>query len=103
MSYGFYKLPPGSSHKDYVLKIAGNTQIGVLLDQPNGVVENVPDSVLEPPKVSETMLDDLAGKKIEARMQGYSGDICTNCSGVRMKWAGHCQVCEDCGTTTGCS
>ena len=103
MSYGFYKMSPGSSHEDYLRKVAGNTSIGVLFDQPNGVLENLPNDVLEPPKVGETLLDDLSSKKHAARAQGYSGDICTNCSGVRMKWAGHCQVCDDCGTTTGCS
>lgn len=103
MSYGYYKMSPGSSREDYLRKVAGNTPIGVLFDQPNGVLENLPNDVLEPPKVQETLLDDLSSKKTAARAQGYSGDICTNCSGVRMKWAGHCQVCDDCGTTTGCS
>ena len=103
MSYGFYKMAPGSSREDYLRKVAVNTPISVLFDQPNGVLENLPNDVLEPPKVGDTLLDDLSSKKTAARAQGYSGDICTNCSGVRMKWAGHCQVCDDCGTTTGCS
>jgi hypothetical protein len=38
-----------------------------------------------------------------ARDMGYTGDQCSNCSSIRMKMAGHCMVCEDCGTTTGCS
>lgn len=38
-----------------------------------------------------------------ARSQGYTGDQCTHCNSMRMKTAGHCMVCEDCGTTTGCS
>src|SRR5690606_29423899 len=33
----------------------------------------------------------------------YTGEICSNCGGDHMKKAGTCQVCEDCGTTTGCS
>lgn len=103
MSYGFYKMAPGSSREDYLRKVAGNTPISVLFERTYMVLENLSSDVLEPPKVSETLLDDMAGKKVAARAQGYSGDICTNCSGVRMKWAGHCQVCEDCGSTTGCS
>jgi ribonucleoside-diphosphate reductase alpha chain len=39
----------------------------------------------------------------EARMKGYTGDQCSNCNSMRMKVSGHCMVCEDCGTTTGCS
>jgi ribonucleoside-diphosphate reductase alpha chain len=46
---------------------------------------------------------DLAELRAEARMKGYTGDQCTNCSSMRMKVSGHCLVCEDCGTTTGCS
>lgn len=38
-----------------------------------------------------------------AKQQGYTGDICTNCGGAHMQVAGHCMVCNDCGTTTGCS
>ena len=39
----------------------------------------------------------------QALMQGYTGDQCSNCNSMRMKVSGHCMVCEDCGTTTGCS
>jgi len=38
-----------------------------------------------------------------ARQQGFTGDLCSNCGGVHMQVAGHCNVCADCGTTTGCS
>jgi hypothetical protein len=41
--------------------------------------------------------------KPEARQSGYTGDQCTNCNSIRMRVAGHCLVCEECGTTTGCS
>lgn len=46
-----------------------------------------------PPKLSR---DQAAG-------MGYTGDQCSNCNSMRMKVSGHCMVCEDCGTTTGCS
>mgnify|MGYP001599492685 CR=1 FL=1 len=39
----------------------------------------------------------------EAKAKGYTGDQCDNCNSMRMKISGHCTVCEDCGTTTGCS
>ncbi|WP_375451051.1 vitamin B12-dependent ribonucleotide reductase [uncultured Devosia sp.] len=41
--------------------------------------------------------------RAEAQMKGYTGDQCSNCNSMRMKVSGHCMVCEDCGTTTGCS
>jgi ribonucleoside-diphosphate reductase alpha chain len=35
--------------------------------------------------------------------QGYTGEQCSNCSSMRVKQNGACHVCEDCGTTSGCS
>ncbi len=46
---------------------------------------------------------DLGVLRSQAQMQGYTGDQCSNCNSMRMKVSGHCMVCEDCGTTTGCS
>ena len=34
---------------------------------------------------------------------GYTGNVCTSCGGVRMIRAGTCELCQDCGSTTGCS
>lgn len=38
-----------------------------------------------------------------AKTQGYTGEQCTNCNSMRVKRNGSCTVCEDCGTTSGCS
>ena len=46
---------------------------------------------------------DVRQLRQEAQMKGYTGDQCTTCNSMRMKVSGHCMVCEDCGTTTGCS
>ncbi len=46
---------------------------------------------------------DARAQRQEAQMKGYTGDQCSNCNSMRMKVSGHCLVCEDCGTTTGCS
>lgn len=42
-------------------------------------------------------------KMTQARQQGYSGSLCDNCGSARMKRNGACEVCEDCGTSGGCS
>ena len=39
----------------------------------------------------------------ESRGRGYTGDVCTNCHMFTLRMAGHCMVCDTCGTTTGCS
>ncbi|MAT38831.1 MAG: ribonucleoside-diphosphate reductase, adenosylcobalamin-dependent [Ectothiorhodospiraceae bacterium] len=38
-----------------------------------------------------------------ARAQGYTGEMCSACGSARVKRNGSCTVCEDCGTTSGCS
>lgn len=50
-----------------------------------------------PPSQDKSLL------RSQAQLQGYTGDQCSNCNSMRMKVSGHCMVCEDCGTTTGCS
>lgn len=39
----------------------------------------------------------------EARMKGYTGDICPQCGQATMVRNGTCLKCVTCGTTTGCS
>ena len=43
-----------------------------------------------------------AGAILVARAQGYTGEMCS-CGSSRVKRNGACTVCEDCGTTSGCS
>lgn len=45
----------------------------------------------------------LKTQVLQAKVQGYTGEQCENCGSMRVKQNGTCKVCEDCGTTTGCS
>ena len=38
-----------------------------------------------------------------AKAIGYTGEQCSSCGSIRVKRNGSCTVCEDCGTTSGCS
>jgi ribonucleoside-diphosphate reductase alpha chain len=38
-----------------------------------------------------------------AKLQGYTGSLCSSCSSLKMKRNGSCEVCLDCGLTSGCS
>ena len=38
-----------------------------------------------------------------AKLQGYTGSICGGCGSMKMKRNGSCEVCLDCGATSGCS
>ncbi len=47
---------------------------------------------------------DTASSKIEiAKQQGYTGSMCSGCGSFKMKRNGSCEVCLDCGATSGCS
>lgn len=57
---------------------------------------------LEPTKeVSST--DASPSKAEKAKLQGYTGSICSACASLRMKRNGSCELCMDCGATSGCS
>ena len=51
----------------------------------------------------EEKISDVDLKVREAREKGYTGDQCGSCSSMRVKRNGSCTVCDDCGTTSGCS
>lgn len=42
-------------------------------------------------------------KSAAAKQAGYTGEQCFSCGSIRVKRSGSCTVCEDCGTTSGCS
>jgi ribonucleoside-diphosphate reductase alpha chain len=45
----------------------------------------------------------LPDQRAVAKMSGYTGDCCGNCSSFTMVRNGTCLKCETCGETTGCS
>ncbi|HWF44688.1 MAG TPA: vitamin B12-dependent ribonucleotide reductase [Candidatus Kapabacteria bacterium] len=45
----------------------------------------------------------LRTARAEARSKGYTGEQCSACGSMRVKRNGACTVCDDCGTTSGCS
>ncbi|MEK7218543.1 MAG: hypothetical protein AAB728_03715, partial [Patescibacteria group bacterium] len=43
------------------------------------------------------------GQAVHAKLQGFTGTMCSGCGSMRMKRNGSCEVCLDCGATSGCS
>ncbi len=66
--------------------------------QKRKAAEAAPEVVMETTK----SLGD-AGAILLAKAQGYTGEMCLSCGSSRVKRNGACTVCEDCGTTSGCS
>ncbi len=60
-------------------------------------------------KAQREMTDGVAavetgtGKMAQAKLQGYTGSMCGGCGSFKMKRNGSCEVCLDCGATSGCS
>jgi len=52
---------------------------------------------------SEKDFDEYTMKYTEARMKGYEGDPCPECSSFTLLRNGSCLKCDTCGSTTGCS
>ena len=48
-------------------------------------------------------LKGISIEKANAKASGYTGEQCEFCGSIRVKRSGSCTVCEDCGSTSGCS
>jgi ribonucleoside-diphosphate reductase alpha chain len=47
-------------------------------------------------------VDAAVSKMQQAKLQGFTGSMCGNCGSLRIKLNGSCEVCLDCGATSGC-
>ena len=44
-----------------------------------------------------------AERRAKAVMQGYTGNMCSECQNFTMVRNGTCEKCDTCGSTSGCS
>jgi len=63
--------------------------------------KKIRDAKAEKPGHEETSEEELNIKK--AKSMGYTGEQCPGCGSMRVMKNGSCMVCQDCGSTTGCS
>lgn len=52
---------------------------------------------------SSAAVADVPSMTEQAKLQGYTGSTCSGCGSSKMKRNGSCEVCLDCGATSGCS
>ena len=76
--------------------LSANLEVKVENDVPVVKEETIPM-----PLVKESSSGNL--NRQTAREYGYTGEQCTQCGSMKVKRNGSCVVCEDCGTTSGCS
>jgi ribonucleoside-diphosphate reductase alpha chain len=70
--------------------------------------EALPDAASRPAEPVQSLaktppVATVAAKRAEARMKGYEGDACPECSNFTLVRNGTCLKCDTCGSTTGCS
>ena len=53
--------------------------------------------------INTTSTDEKMNQIKNARMMGYEGDACPECSSFTLVRNGTCLKCDSCGATTGCS
>jgi hypothetical protein len=57
------------------------------------------------PEPMEVKVEDAhpINSQSKAKKAGYTGNICQHCGSTRLIMAGKCEVCTDCGNSSGCS
>jgi ribonucleotide reductase alpha subunit len=59
------------------------------------------EKIIEPKIISiAKKLDD---KIVDAKSKGYTGESCRECGSMKVRRNGTCTLCEECGSTSGCS
>jgi ribonucleoside-diphosphate reductase alpha chain len=101
---------PGQPVAHAAAEVAETTDaVGQTFQSVNDEEENIKRMQAErehEPAVMETKVSTaqaMSAKRTEARSKGYTGEQCTACGSLRVKRNGACTVCDDCGTTSGCS
>ena len=66
------------------------------------VDEGSPQMMMKAPEATTTVAT-ASDKLADAKLQGYTGSACSACGSSKMKRNGSCELCLDCGATSGCS
>jgi ribonucleoside-diphosphate reductase alpha chain len=81
--------------EDSIVEMLKNQSIGGKLEDPVAMIAGEAAPV--------TAGATRQARYAEAKSKGYTGEQCPACGSMRVKRNGACTVCEDCGTTSGCS
>jgi ribonucleoside-diphosphate reductase alpha chain len=122
---GHPNIKQSTSIIDYVFRVLGYEYLGRtdlvhVITNPDGSFESKPSQTAHPaqiPSVQTRLPDPQAPKHADmdpishndvekvqqAKLQGYTGEMCTGCGSMKVKRNGSCSVCVECGQTTGCS
>jgi ribonucleoside-diphosphate reductase alpha chain len=90
----------GTKSKDaFAMRLPVVDEGSVLEESTIKLVEKKEEVVI---KDKEPTVND-GGERDKAKQQGFTGSICGSCGSLRVKTNGSCELCLDCGATSGCS
>ncbi|TSC58510.1 MAG: ribonucleoside-diphosphate reductase alpha chain [Candidatus Peregrinibacteria bacterium Greene0416_19] len=95
----------GSKSKDAFAMRLPVVDEGAAAEMPSSMEQMVEEPAPLPPLDDRNDEEGSAGhsEREQAKLQGFTGSICLGCGSLRMKRNGSCEVCLDCGVTSGCS
>jgi ribonucleoside-diphosphate reductase alpha chain len=97
---------PSASSEEESTQIGNEVEFDAPVDSEDDVMtDNIDeyDSISIESNISQQNVSMRVQQANAARQIGYTGEQCSSCGSIRVKRNGSCTVCEDCGTTTGCS
>ncbi len=71
-----------------------------LFDQPSATTALFSDKAQADASAAKAL---AAERRQQALMQGYTGNMCSECQNFTMVRNGTCEKCDTCGATSGCS
>lgn len=102
--YGFVQKHPYIKHVSSISDLISKVIDIELGDYSRCQIKPNPEDVVKAPnhhhEVSTTSIEP---EKIETKGERIYSEVCSNCSSTNLVKNGTCKVCQDCGTTTGCS
>lgn len=102
--YGFVQKHPYIKHVSSISDLISKVIDIELGDYSRCQIKPNPEDVVKAPnhhhEVSTTSIEH---DKVETQGERIYSEVCSNCSSTNLVKNGTCKVCQDCGTTTGCS
>ncbi len=81
----------------FVMPPANRDQNAYLLHEATGT------EALTPVMGSSSTITEIDERRVQARLKGYTGDVCGECGNLTLVRNGTCLKCDTCGATSGCS
>lgn len=102
--YGFVQKHPYIKHVSSISDLISKVIDIELGDYSRCQIKPNPGDIVKTPRQHhEVSTTSIESEKTEIKGERIYSEVCSNCSSTNLVRNGTCKVCQDCGTTTGCS